>query len=430
MKQFLLITYYYPPCGGVSVQRWLNLSRTLLQHNWQATVLTTQDGDYPNIDETLLNKIPPEIEVIRVKTPKYGQLLRLFTGKGTKLPYGSLQTTKNDPLLKRLIFWLRLQFISPDMRVLWNKNALKAAETLIKSNKYEVIVTTGPPHSTHLIGARLKKRHNIAWITDFRDPWVNMYYYQNVRRNPAIKYIDRVHENNVLQSADSVITVSHGYKELLTSKARVIPNAFDTDDFADTAYTPTDTFRITLGGASNTSRNSEILQALTSINAWAVEKELDSIAFTLIGADSSLNPVEMGITKIACRCLPFTNHNKVIAECVNSEVLFLPINQAKYNAGNLTLKLYEYIGSGAFIMALGPSDSEVRGVLENLQGRGFFEYHQMPAFLDLLSEIYNKWQAGEIIRNNEGRQKFSIQATSKLYAQELDITAQKGRGQC
>jgi len=428
MNKFLLITYYWPPCGGVSVQRWLNLCNGLLQHNWQATVLTTLDGDYPYTDDTLLNKIPPEIEVIRVKTPRYGQILRLFTGKDAKLPYGSLQTTKNDPLGKRIIFWSRLQFISPDMRVLWNKKALKVAESLIKSNKYEVVVTTGPPHSTHLMGARLKKRLSIRWIADFRDPWTAMYYYQNVKRNPLIKYIDRKNENNVLQTSDSVVTVSQGYKELLDTKARVIANAFDPDDFAGITYQRTDTFRITIGGALNSSRDNEVIKAILNINAWAKEQQINNIVFTLIGSNTQINLTYL--KTIGLRNLPPTTHNKVITECVNSEVLFLPINQAKNNAGNLTLKLYEYIGSGTFIMALGPKDSEVRGVLDELQGKGFFEYNQMPAFLCLLSEIYDKWQTGENIRNNQRRLEFSIQATSEVYAQELENVVQKGRKQC
>jgi len=426
MKSFLLITYYYPPCGGVSVQRWLNLCKALLQHGWQATVLTTQDGDYPNIDETLLNKIPQEIEVIRVKTPKYSKLFRLFTGKDAKLPYGSLETTKKDPLLKRLLFWLRLQFISPDMRVMWNKNAFKSAESLIKSNKYEVIITTGPPHSTHLIGARLKKRHNILWITDFRDPWVNMYYLQTERRNFIIKYIDKKYEKRVLQKADSVVTVSHGYKDLIASKAIVIPNAFAPSDYTHTTYERADQFRITFVGALTASRKEEVLTTITHIDTWAADNNICNILFTLIGSETEIDTTNL--QAISVRNMPPTTHKNVITECINSDVLFLAINQVKNNAGIMTLKLYEYIGSGTFIMGLGPKDSEVRGVLENLQGRGFFAYDQMQSFLGLLSEIHSRWQAGENIRNNNQRLEFSIQATSKLYAQELDITARKGDG--
>jgi len=287
MNNFLLITYYWPPCGGVSVQRWLNLTRYLLKQGWQATVLTTKEGDYPDIDENLLAKIPPEIQVVRTKTPTFSRFYRALVGKKEKLPYGSLSTHKATPI-KKMLYFIRLQFVSPDSRVIWNKHAYRVATEMLKTEKYDVMVTTGPPHSTHLIGYKLKKKHTLKWCADFRDPWSQMYYLNLEKRNVFIKNMDKTYEKRVLQSADQVVTISQGYASLLSSRdgiyavrqnncladginavptpIHIIGNAFDPEDFAQHQYKRSDTFRITFVGALTSSRADDVLKALKWID--------------------------------------------------------------------------------------------------------------------------------------------------------------------
>jgi hypothetical protein len=170
MKKVLVITYYWPPCGGVAVQRWLKVCKYLSLFEWLPTVITTENGDYPFIDESLLDEIPADLKLIRTKTPSFKNAFRMLTGKNEPLPYGSLQAGKNDSFLKRLMLLIRSQFIIPDARVIWNKYAFQAAEKAIFSGIYEAVITSGPPHSTHLIGYKLKKKYNLTWIADLGIP--------------------------------------------------------------------------------------------------------------------------------------------------------------------------------------------------------------------------------------------------------------------
>ncbi len=146
MKKLLLITYYFPPAGGPAVQRWLRFLKYLPELGWDIHVITTDNGDYPFIDESLLAEVPMNIKVIRTKTPTFGNIFHLFTGnKENNIPYGSLNSTHNDLFSKKLMYWMRLNLVAPDARMIWNKFAYRAAEAEIKNGDFNAVITTGPP---------------------------------------------------------------------------------------------------------------------------------------------------------------------------------------------------------------------------------------------------------------------------------------------
>lgn len=154
--RLLLITYYFPPCGGSTVQRWLKWLPILVEQGFEVTVLTTKDGDYPVYDESLLAEIPPEVTVIRTKTFKFEKIWKIFTGNKRPIPYGNISKNKEQNLINRILIWIRLNLIIPDIRKFWNPSALKKAIDYLRITPVDYVITTGPPHSTHLIGLKLK----------------------------------------------------------------------------------------------------------------------------------------------------------------------------------------------------------------------------------------------------------------------------------
>ena len=158
MKKVLILTYYFPPSGGAGVQRWLKFAKYLPEFGWQPTIITTKDGDYPIIDNSLLDEIPQNIKIIRTKTPSIYNIYAKFMKNGEKVPYGSMQILKNDSIFKKLSLYIRKNFIIPDARKVWNKHAFLAAKKELLIRKYDAVITTGPPHSTHLIGLKLKTK--------------------------------------------------------------------------------------------------------------------------------------------------------------------------------------------------------------------------------------------------------------------------------
>ena len=207
--KLLLISYYFPPCGGAAVQRWLRFINALDRRGVKVTVVTTREGDYPYTDYSLFDKLPTGIRVLRSKPFGFGSLWRFLGQK--ELPYGSLKSRHNDSLLKRTLYWLRLNLIVPDLRIGWNSSAYKLAKAELLKNNYTAVITTGPPHSTHLIGLKLKKNLRIKWCTDFRDPWSEIYY---LKLTPPLSLTLNLHkymERKVIASADLNFIVSRSF---------------------------------------------------------------------------------------------------------------------------------------------------------------------------------------------------------------------------
>ena len=418
MNKILLITYYWPPCGGVSVQRWLKFSKYLLQKGCISTIVTTHDGDYPYVDESLVDTIPSEIKVLSTYTPTFKKLFKLLVGKNEKLPFGSLNTYKSDSFFKKVLYFLRSQLVYPDARVVWNKYAFKTASKELKSGDYTAVITTGPPHSTHLVGLKLKNKYNIKWIADFRDPWTQIYYYQESgRRNPFINYLDKNLERKVLVKADATVTISHGISDCFEERVNyTIHNGFDHDDYLNKTYTKNEKFRIKFVGALTDSRKDEVISTLAWISDIAQKSNSKDIEFTLIGSyiDYS-NDFEQLFPFISFKNTGFINHSSVIQECVDSEILLLVINNTPNNLGILTYKIFEYIGSRTYILGVGPEGCDANVILKEITAGELFDYGAKKSFLNSFNELYKKWQNGECLKNKNVIDKYSVLKLSEKY---------------
>ncbi len=406
MKKVLIITYYWPPCGGVAVQRWLKICKYLSLFECLPTVITTENGDYPFIDESLMQQISPDLKVIRTKTPTFKNIFKTLLGKNESLPYGSLKTSKEDSFIKKLIFFVRSQLVIPDARVIWNKNAFKAAEKAIFGGIYEAVITTGPPHSTHLIGCELKKKYNLTWIADFRDPWTNIYYYQTFKRNFIIRFIDQIFEKRVVQTADRVVTVSEKIAELLPSrKIDIIPNSFDPDDYINYQYSRSSKFRVKFVGSLTSTRKNECLQFIHLLDQIAEENDFD-IEFSLIGNQYPISE-SLDLRKIKLIDTGFIEHQKVIESCVNSELLLLIINQTAHNDGILTYKLFEYLGAKTQILGIGPVNGDASQILQQSKSGQMFDYQDTQGMTSMIKDLYQQWSDGNDIKNQHDLTQYS-----------------------
>ncbi|MCD4795733.1 MAG: glycosyltransferase family 4 protein, partial [Candidatus Cloacimonetes bacterium] len=397
MKKVLIIVYYWPPGGGAGVQRWLKFVKYLPQFGWMPAVVTTKDGDYPAIDESLLDEIPDKIKVIRTKTPSFGQFFRTFAGKNEDVPYGSLEIKKSDNFLKKLLILFRINFIVPDARKLWNKYALKAAGKELLSNKYEAVITSGPPHSTHLIGLKLKKKFNINWIADFRDPWTKIDYLDRIKRLFITKFLDRKLEKSVVRGCDGIITISRKIAEDLNAgdKTDVVPNGFDPADFKDMKKNNSkDHFNIDYFGNITIERDpSSILKAVYMLRG----KGITNIRMNFRGNVSS--EVRSKINELDKNSIvniqSYIPHNEMLKEMVNSSLLLLVINNVLDNRGILTGKIYEYLTAKVPVLGLGPKNGEAANILQETETGKMFDYENIEEITDFIKEKYENWQVGK-----------------------------------
>jgi len=374
MKKLLLISYYFPPCGGAPVQRWLRLLPHLIQRGYEITVITTRDGDYPFIDESLMAQIPPSVRVVRTSVWTTGKLWKLVFGPGKRQPYGNL-SEPGMGLLMRALVWIRINLIIPDIRIIWNPSAYRAALREIRTRAYDAVITTGPPHSTHLVGMKLKKQHGLRWIADFRDPLSEIHYLKLARPVALTRLLYRALERRIMHNTDLLLTVSENIKDKLpTGNKMVLYNAYDPQDFQQLEYVAAREFRIKYVGQITAGQDFNLLRSFARRIVELPGYVLSFIGTRLSSAELELlNPTQS--TQI--KAVGFVSHQEAVKELVHAEALLLIVNDTAGSAGILTTKLFEYLASGTPILCFSPVHGEAAQVIEDSNAGKVFTYKQM-----------------------------------------------------
>ena len=238
MKRVLVISYYFPPSGGPGVQRMLKFVKYLPDFGWQPTVLTVRadHASYPDLDATLEAEIPASVEVVKTRSwDPYALYARLQGKSRTEAVGVGFVKDEAEGWMQRLAKWMRANLFLPDARVGWVPFALHAAKRMMEQEPFDVVITSGPPHSTHLVGRALKRRFGCRWVVDMRDPWTDISYYKELPHTPPALRMDAALERSVLSRADAVISVSEGVGDLLKAKAplhqyETLPNGYDPAD--------------------------------------------------------------------------------------------------------------------------------------------------------------------------------------------------------
>lgn len=391
MTKVLIITYYWPPSGGPSVQRWLKFTKYLNDFGIQPIVLTVDKAKatYP-VTDTSLEADAANIDVHYSNTAEIFSLFKKVN-KTDKVPFGGNEISTASSFKGKLMQFIRGNFFLPDPRRGWNRFAVKKAVELIREHQIDTVITTSPPHSSQLIGLKLKKKLNIRWIADLRDPWTKIFYYKKFYHTPLAKYIDKRYERKVLQKADKVVTVSNALKNeysnlvngSIESKAVILPNGYDHADFENkTPSTPKD-FTLTYTGTITKEYNfNGLIKAIQQL-----KEEGKQIKLRFIGH------VNLAIQQQLTKALPTTEfvgyvaHNSSIDYLLNTTALLLVIPEIENNKGILTGKLFEYLGAKKPIVCLGPSDGDAASIINECEAGKTFEYEDHSLIYNYLLEL-------------------------------------------
>jgi glycosyltransferase involved in cell wall biosynthesis len=369
-KKLLIIVYYWPPSGGAGVQRWLKLTKYLVKLGVECHVLTVDaaKASYMQTDTSLLDDVPSEIHLYRTNSFEPINLFAKFAGK-KNVPTAGFSNVDNTKWKQKLINGLRSNLFIPDPRRGWNRYAFKKAKEIISMHNIENVLTTSPPHSSQLIGLRLKQRYKVNWVADLRDPWTDIYYYDILGHTFLSRKLDAYYEKKVLEEADQIFTVSTSIKNLFSSKSELIvpdkisaiPNGFDPNDFknlkkeSESAY-----FDIVYTGTIAKNYEPEVMieaiQEVQSENAYKVR-------LVIVGAVSQ--EVEDHI-KARINHFKFVNtvpHSDINQYQINADLLLLLIPPTKHEKGILTGKIFEYLATHNRIINLGPPDGDAAKII-------------------------------------------------------------------
>ena len=432
MKRVLIITYYWPPSGGSGVQRWLKMSKYLPEYGWQPVIYTTENAEYPIIDHSLEKDVAPNIEVIRRPINEPYSAYKKFLGikKEETVKMGFIQEKeKNKSWKSDLSLWVRGNFFIPDARCGWVKPSVRYLKEYLNEHPVDAIISTGPPHSMHLIALKLKEALGLPWIADFRDPWTEIDYYNDLH---LTAWADRKHhrlEQEVLTKADKVVTVAPDGARRLgrlgNRNVRTIYNGFDRDDDAQTPVNLSEQFTITyLGVLSKIQNPSNLWQALAELikedSGFDKSLKINMIGQIDSAVVSSIN--ENGLTQHVAYS-PYMPHDQVSAVHRSSTLLLLllmPDSEPRAK-GLLTGKLFEYMASGRPILCIGPEDGDAARILRETGAGQTISFEDKEKMTEALKNLYQKYLENTLEGNTNPKvENYSRQVMTQQYAALLN----------
>jgi glycosyltransferase involved in cell wall biosynthesis len=345
---------------------------------------------YPVTDFSLKEDLPSSVKVYSTPATNY---FSIYKKDKSKIPSAGFANSVDNTLKGKILRFIRGNFFLPDPRKGWNKCAFKKACELIDTEEIKHIITTSPPHSTQLIGLKIKKKYpGIKWIADLRDPWTDIYYYKQFYPTFISKRIDLRMEKSVLKKADKIITVGASLKTLLSlkveeieNKTEVIPNGFDEDDFNNLKTSMPALFTISyMGTLSDVYPIDRFLEALQ-----VFKKRGNDFILRFIGTVSSKQKdiIQAKTSNSVVEFIPYVEHAAALKYMLESTILLLIIPDHQSNRSIITGKLFEYIAAGKPIICLGPDDGDAAGILRETGHGTTFSYKDSNGVLDYLLKL-------------------------------------------
>ena len=430
MKRVLIITYYWPPSGGSGVQRWLKMSKYLPEYDWQPVIYTTENAEYPIIDHTLEKDVSPEAEVIRRPIVEPYNFYKKFLGinKQEKVKVGFASDSKKTGWKEKLSVWIRGNCFIPDARCWWVNPSVRYLKNYLKEHPVNAIISTGPPHSMHLIALKLKKALGLTWIADFRDPWTEIDFYDELHLTHWADRKQHQLEHQVLVQADKVVTVgwdwARGLGRLGNRNVRVIQNGYDWDCNPNEERAPlSEEFSLTHLGVVAPSRNAPVL--------WQALQELKN---EVDGFDKALRikfvgQVDQSVIKSLTSCGLMENtelitqvpHDEVKRLQEATQVLLLLVNNTPNAKGILTGKLYEYLASRRPILAIGPENGDAARLIQETHAGVTVGFEDKDKMKEEINKLYQSYLKDGLPNNPiDGLEQYSRKALAGKYATLLD----------
>ncbi len=405
MRKVLIITYYWPPNAGVGVQRWLKFSKFLPEYGWEPIVFTPENPDFNIKDNTLDANIDQNIKVIQIPIwEPFSIFDRITRGKNKKNIKQGLVLEKSKPSWKdKMFIWIRGNIFVPDPRKFWVKPAVSFLEKYIQDNNIQAIVTTGPPHSMHLVGLKLKRKTGVKWLADFRDPWSNWDLHEKLLVGKWVMNRHKNLERQVLQEADKVVTVSNNLANDLarlgTRKVDVITNGVDEDDFKGLLKkeVAVDKFRISYFGLLNEMRDPtvfwEVLTAICKEDA-SFQSDLELNIGGIVSESILDNLKQNKFISAALKYKSYIPHKQVFEELRRSALLLVILNKTDNAKWIIPAKLFEYLVTGKEILLLGPENSDAATVLEEAKTGNTVDFEEREKLKVIILNAYQNYKSG------------------------------------
>jgi hypothetical protein len=399
MQKILVIAYYWPPAGGPGVQRWLKFVKYLPEFGFEPIIYVPENPSYPITDKKLVDEIPKNIKVLKKPIQEPYGWAGFLSKKKTKTISSGIIQEKDPTFLEKLLLWIRGNFFIPDARKLWVKPSISYLAKVIADEGIKTVITTGPPHSLHLIGLGLKQKYAIQWIADFRDPWTSIGYHKKLRLSPSSARKHKELEKRVLSVADKIIVTSNTTKqefEAITDKPiKVITNGFDE------ILEPTEQdskFTISHIGSLLTGRNPMVLWDVLHdliLNNEAFNKAVKVQLAGVVGEEVLKSIHDFGLDAHVQQ-MGYLSHDNVLEVQQKSQVLLLLEIDSEETKGIIPGKLFEYLNAKRPILAIGPEEWEAGLMVTNVGAGKVFTHSESADLKNVLLDWFGQYQKGTL----------------------------------
>lgn len=420
-KKVLIISYYWPPAGGPGVQRWLKFVKYLPDFDVEPIVYIPENPSYPLVDENLLNEVPEGISIIKQPIFEPYAFASMFSKKKTKTISSGLINTKKQSFVEKLLLYVRGNFFIPDARKYWVKPSVKYLSAYIKENNIEAIITTGPPHSLHLIGMQLQEKIEVKWIADFRDPWTTIGYHKKLKLSKSSETKHKALEQEVLQKANQIIvtspTTKNEFEAITTQPIEVITNGYDDISFANKVALDKK-FTLAHIGSLLTGRNPLVLWEVLSELIQENESFSEAFELKLIGAVSEdvLESIQQSGLFKHINLVGYVSHKKAQVAQRESQLLLLIEIDSPETQCIIPGKVFEYMQSGRPILAFGPDQADFKQIITQTNTGKVYNYSEEKSVIKkALLDYFKVYQEGKLSVHGIGIQQYHRkQLTSQL----------------
>lgn len=432
MKKVLVITYYWPPAGGISVHRCLKFIKYLQKFDWQPVVFTVENPMYFFVDESNFKDIPTGTEIIKTKIWEPHHLFKRFAGFKNKDRFPDVFLEENKPnLFVKIGIWVRGNLFIPDARKFWINSSVRYLSKYLKNNHVDAILSIGPPHSVHMIAYKIKRKFNIPWHADFQDPWTQADYYQRLMLNPISKKIHEAMERRIFKFADKITICSESWKDDLEAigakDVGVILWGYDKDDFANNPVEPSKKFLISHFGRLTPDRNPitlwKVLADLSARNSqFKNDLEIELVGFNSYAVIDSIK--KYGLEN-NLKNFGHVKRNQALAMMENSRVLLLILNDAENVNGRIPGKIFEYLASKKTIVVIGPEESDASRIVKNSNAGATCNFDDYNKTFDVICEMYNQFLKNELSVGTGNIEQYSVENSTSALAKYLNLITEK-----
>ena len=434
MKRVLIISYYWPPTGGSGVQRWVKFAKYLPSEGWQPVIYTPENPEQLAVDESLAAEVPAEAEVIKTRIVEpyeiYKKMLRK-SGHSKEAVEVNPVNAQNKSFLQKVAMWVRGNLFRPDPRCLWIGPSVRFLKKYLSEHPVDLIVSTGPPQSMHLIGRRLAKETGLPWIADFRDPWTKIFYFKHLSMTRATEKWHKKMEKKVLDDASVVVAVSplvqQEFQQMTQTSVELITNGFDECDFAterchEADGGPDKEFCITHTGLFAADGNPTVLWEVLAKKYAADESFRKALKIKLIGKtdDSILKALRDAGLEGTVEDMGYQPHAVAVEQQRKASLLILPLRKEPEYKAVLPGKLFEYLASWRPVLGIGQPDGAMSLILNTTKTGVVFDWEDRTSIARFIDLCWKNHLEGRLIVEDADISQFTRHNLTRRMAQLFD----------